>query len=803
MFYGHAGRFALYMAFFSAVFAVFANYMASNEARPDMRLWRNWARKSFYFHALMVLIASLMLLYVLLNRYYEYRYVWAHAENDLGLGYLLAAFWAGQEGSLLFWILCQAAFGVILLRFARRWEAPVMTFISTSQVFMVTMVLGVQIGSLSIGMSPFALLREAMFESNIAFFSDPHYLMMITDGNGLNPLLRNFWMLSHPPFTFIGYASVLVPACFALAGLWQKKYHEWIQPALPWTILGVFFLGIGILLGGVWAYESLTFGGFWAWDPIENASLVPWLVLVASLHLMLISKNKRHSYFPSLLFTFLAFIFVVYATFLTRSGVLSETSVHSFGNDGMGRHILFYIFSLLTIGAILMVRNYRHLPSKDNEDPFTREFWLFVGALVLILSAFQIIFTTSIPVLNLILGTQFTPPGNVVSHYNNWQLPFAVVIALLIGITHFIGWGENNLKAFARNLALPMILTVVVSILIIWQYETNVTAHRVMLFASLFALFSSLDILFRFKNRLASYGTIISHLGIALFLLAVLLTFSKKTTISQNTSGYFLGQQFSDDENLLLIKGEVLPMGEYHVVYAGRTYDGTHLTYQIDFLKTNKQGDFYKVFSSFPAIQINETMGNVYEPFAKIYPLRDIFTYVTFADVEHDLSEQTQKLVETLTMAINDTTSVHNNKVTLKNITSSSTATGIIDPNNIEITAEIEVITHFETSYEVTPSFLVKNGQIVHQDEVIKDLDLVFRFKEITQEDFTIVVEIFEDRADFVIIKTVIFPYINLLWISMLVMLTGLWISFRRRWKHIQSNTIQQLNNSTTQQLNN
>ena len=238
-------------------------------------------------------------------------------------------------------------------------------------------------------------------------------------------------------------------------------------------------------------------------------------------------------------------------------------------------------------------------------------------------------------------------------------------------------------------------------------------------------------------------------------------------------------------------------MGEYHVVYAGKTYDGTHLTYQIDFLKTNKQGDYYKVFSSFPAIQLNETMGNVYEPFAKIYPLRDIFTYVTFADVEYDLSGQTKKLIETLTMAINDTASVHNNKVILKNITSSSAASGTIDPNDIEITAAIEVVTHFGASYEVNPSFKVKNGQVIHEDGAVRDLDLAFRFKEVTQEDFTIVVEVFEEKADFVIIKTVIFPYINLLWISMLVMLAGLWISFRRRWKN------KQLNNSTIQQLNN
>lgn len=786
LFVGHIGRFALYMAFFFALFAAFANYQAAREDKLDRRLWRGWGRRAFYGHTLLVSLASLMLFYALLNRYYEYNYVWMHTENDLSLGYLLAGFWAGQEGSFLFWILCQAVFGVILIHHAGKWEAPVMSLVSLSQVFMVTMVMGLQLGDLSIGASPFALLRDTIQGADSELFKNPNYLFMITDGNGLNPLLRNFWMLSHPPFTFVGYASVLIPACFALAGLWKKRYHEWIQPALPWTLLGVFFLGIGIILGGVWAYESLTFGGFWAWDPIENASLVPWLILVAALHLMLVSKNKKHSYFPAFLFTFLAFIFVVYATYLTRSGVLSETSVHSFGNDGMGIQILIYIFSWLLIGLFLLVKNYKKLPSKDDEEPFTREFWLFIGALVLILSAFQIIFTTSIPVLNRILNTQFTPPGDVVTHYNSWQLPFAVVIALLIGMTHFIKWGKNTMKTFAIKLSLPLGLSVVATVLITWLYGLEQTGHILMLFASLFALFSSLDILLRFNKQLASYGTIISHLGVALFLLAVLLTFSQKTTISQNTSGYFLGQQFSDDENLLLIKGEVLPMGDYQVVYAGKTVDETHLTYQIDFLKTNKDGELYKVFSSYPAIQLNERMGNVYEPYAKIFPTRDIFTYVTFADVEHDLTNQTRKLLETLKIAVNDTLDIENNRLTLNNIVSSSSESDTIDPANIKITAELEIITHFGGSYQLSPSFLVKNGQVIYEDDLIQDMDMIFRFKEVTDEPFTIMVEMYEEREDFVIIKTVIFPYINLLWLSMLVMLTGIWIAFRKRWRNRQ-----------------
>lgn len=786
---GYSGRFSLFMALAAALFATFAYLMAARDDHADMRLWRCWARRSFYFHTLMVSVASIFLMFVLLNRYYEYRYVWAHVENDLGLGYRIAAFWAGQEGSFLFWILCQAVFGIILIRFARKWEPPVMTILSLSQVLMMTMVIGVQIGGVSIGMSPFALLRDTMGEAEREFFNNPHYLSMIADGNGLNPLLRNFWMMSHPPFTFIGYASVLVPFCFAIAGLWKKKYHEWIQPALPWTILGVFFLGIGIILGGVWAYESLTFGGFWAWDPIENASLVPWLVLVAALHLMLVSKKQKNTYFPSFLFTILSFIFVIYATYLTRSGVLSDTSVHSFGNDGMGRHILIYIFSFLIIAVVLLAKNYKHLPSKESEEPFTREFWLFVAALVLILSAFQIIFTTSIPVLNRIMGTGFTPPTEVVAHYNSWQLPFAVVIGLLMGVTHFIRWGKNNMKGFITSISLSLVLAAITGTIILIVYGINIPGHIMMLFASLFALFSSLDMLLRFRNKYASMGSAISHLGVALFLLAVLITFSKKTTISENTSGFLLGQQLREDENLLLIKDEILPMGEYHVVYSGKEYDGERLRYQIDFLKTNEEGEFYKAFSSYPAILINQRMGNVYEPFSRIFLSRDIFTYVTFADVEHDIAGHPVSESQLMEIAINDTIAMDNNKLILSDIESLPANHDSIDPGHIRIKAKLEVLTHFGRSYHAEPVFVLKDGMVTHEDDKIQELDLVMRFRNVTNTPFTIELEVIREQPEFVIIKTVIFPHINLLWFSMLVMLTGLWISFWRRWRLRQQAT--------------
>ena len=782
LFAGHAGRFSLILAFFSVIFSAYAYFKASAEDSKNSRQWRHWGRLSFTVHSISIVAASFFLFYILLNRYYEYRYVWAHVENDLSIGYMIASFWAGQEGSFLFWTLCQVFFGQMLIRFAKGWESPVMAIFSVSQMFMVSMLLGWKIGGLSIGMDPFILLRQLPDYAGEALFQNPHYVQLIVDGNGLNPLLRNFWMLSHPPVLFIGFSAILVPFSYALAALWKGRFHEWLRPALPWTLLGVFFLGAGLLLGGVWAYESLTFGGFWAWDPIENASLVPWLVLVAALHTMLVSLKRRNTYFPTFLFTIFAFVLVLYSTFLTRSGVLAGTSVHSFGNDGMGRQILVYIFTFLTGALVLLFKNYRKLPAKENEEPFTREFWLFIGALVLVLSAFQIIFSTSIPVINLILGSNLAPPVDVVAHYNNWQLPFAITLALLIGFTHFIKWGQNDMKKFLRSVSLSAGLALIATVIIWVFYKITAPAFLLYVFAALFAFFSSLDLVFRFYRQYASNGAVISHLGVALFLLSVMLTFSKKETISQNTSGFNLGAGFPASENLLLIRDEVVPMGNYHVTYKGKERTGSHIVYQVDFLKTNREGEFYKVFSSYPSVQLNDRMGNVYEPFAKIYPLRDIFTYVTFADLPVDGHEhEEQTLIDEIEIAINDTVTVLNHQLVLKGIDAPG---GISDQTNFTITAKLQLITHFGEIHELNPVFMVRNNMIFHEDADIKELDLKFRFKGVAEKPMTILIDAIEVRPDFIIIKTVIFPLINLLWFSSLVMLVGFYIAFRQRWKH-------------------
>ena len=219
-----------------------------------------------------------------------------------------------------------AVLGLVLMRTAKKWEAPVLTVVSVVQASLATMILGLYIFDVKIGTNPFLLTRQ--FFQDAPIFNDPNYLSnsRLQDGTGLNQLLQNYWMVIHPPVLFLGFASTLVPFAFAIGGLWKRDYTSWTKAAVPWTLFSAAILGLGIMMGAAWAYESLTFGGFWAWDPVENASLVPWLIMVAGLHTLVIYNSTGHSLRATYFFFLLSFILILYSTYLTRSGDLHDTS---------------------------------------------------------------------------------------------------------------------------------------------------------------------------------------------------------------------------------------------------------------------------------------------------------------------------------------------------------------------------------------------------------------------------------------------------------------------------------------------
>ncbi len=272
------------------------------------------------------------------------------------LRYVFSAFWGGQEGTFLLWALFGGLLAVMLRFKARQYEAPVMFFYLGINLFLMLMLLKA---------SPF--IRHDVTPA---------------DGNGLNPLLQDPWMTIHPPIMFFGFASLGICAAYAMAALVKEDWDSWVRRAVPWTTFGVMALGTGLLLGGYWAYSILGWGGFWGWDPVENSSLVPWLVAVALLHNQVIQIKQGIFRRSNVIIAMLPFVLVTYSTFLTRSGVLADFSVHSFTDLGINQFLVAFMVVFLGGGLALFVWKFKRIPTEKTEAPlFSREYVIFLGSL--------------------------------------------------------------------------------------------------------------------------------------------------------------------------------------------------------------------------------------------------------------------------------------------------------------------------------------------------------------------------------------------------------------------------------------
>ena len=775
---GYLGRIFIWLSFLSLIVSAFL-YIFSQREKAKKVLYTKLAGNFFWLHFGALLGAIAALYYLIGNHCFEYSYVWQYSSVDMPAKYMISCFWAGQEGSYLVWAFWQGIIGLLLLRTSKEWKPWVMPVFAIGQFFLLSMVLGLNLGSFSIGESPFGLLRNMAQNAGEELFKQPNYLTMLTDGNGLNPLLENIWMIIHPPSLFLGYAVTLVPFSYAIAALWRKEYHSWLKPAIPWTLAGVLALGNGIILGGRWAYESLTFGGFWAWDPVENASLVPWLLLVATLHSMIIAKKRFNTYATTIFFTILAWFFVMYATYLTRSGVLGETSVHSFGVNALSSQMVVFTALFLLLPIVLLVFRKKEFPKKDNDEVMTREFWMLIGAIVVLLSAFQVTATTSIPVFNKLFGTGIAPPIDNVNFYNTWQMPFAIFIMLGIAISQYLWYGQNDVKKFIRKILIASGIALLLTVLIAIGDHVTGASRLVLLFSILLASVVSFDFVIHYVKKTSNIGGAFTHIGFTLFLLGVVLAFSNSQIISRNTSGLDLGKEADNKENIVLKKGIGQPMGRYMVTYTDATTKGRETFYKVDFVKMKDAGTGKIDFSVYPSLNVNTRMGNVYNPDTKHFIDKDIYTFLSFAQPktgEAD-SEGYSKLGEH-PMNVHDTVMVERNFVILDDI---KTTMANNDVNNASITARFKIISMAEGAIDTDVKYEIINGELKRTDGVIEPLNLKLRFEGVATDSKAIHVGIYERQQDYIVMKAIIFPFIGVLWFGIVVMFSGLTYSLMRR----------------------
>jgi cytochrome c-type biogenesis protein CcmF len=800
---GKIGNLFIVLSFTAALLSCFSYYFASNHNSLDKNNWLNLGRASFYVHGLSVFAVTGTLFYIIFNHYFEYQYVWQHSSKSLPVRYMLSCFWEGQEGSFLLWSIWHVVLGFILMRKSGNFEAPVMTVFSSVQVFLTSMLLGIYIFDYHLGSNPFILLREHPEFMELPFVKVPEYLTNL-DGRGLNPLLQNYWMTIHPPILFLGFASTLVPFAYAVAGLWKKQHSEWVTPALPWTYFGVMILGTGILMGGAWAYESLSFGGFWAWDPVENASLVPWLVMVGGAHVMLIYKSRKQSLFSAYILIILTFILILYSTFLTRSGILGNTSVHAFTDLGMSGQLLVYLLFYVVAASILLAINYKAINTETVEDNSTsREFWMFIGALVLLVSSFQITFTTSIPVINKIFGSNLAPPTKVVEHYNSWQIPFAIIVALLMAITQFLRYKQSDLKLTFKKIMIALIISTVVTLACAFALELYNVFHILLFFSAFLSIACNTDYIFKVLNGdISKAGASIAHVGFGMILLGALIATGKSRVISQNTSGIDiskLGKEFNNMENIMLAKHDTLQMGEYFLSYKGRRIEGVNHYFDIEYFKKDKAGKYQHAFTLSPIVQTNPRMGNSAEPDTKHYLHKDVYTHITYAEMDkHDESghkhddDDDYKPFASATVAIGDTIFGSKSIIILENIYKETDSVKYhFSGNDIAVGATFKVIDIRNNTFFAKPIYLIKGNIVNPIDAELNEMGIKLSFKNIHTDNGKIDVDLSEkpsENQEFIILKAIVFPFINILWAGCIIMIIGTIIAIRARLKKSKYN---------------
>ena len=467
----------------------------------DPEKWRPMARQSYGLMTAAVVIASGILMYLLVTHDYRLHYVWAYSDNLLPTHYLISTFWGGQEGSFLLWIFWGVLLGLPLMKYARAYESRAMIFYNLTLLSLIML-----------------LLKQDPFR----FHEGLTAAMVPLDGQGLNPLLQNPWMVIHPPVMFIGYASLAVPFAFAMAALWMQKYDEWTKVSMPWVLLSMVTLGTAIMLGGYWAYETLGWGGYWGWDPVENASLVPWLATAALTHGMLLQRGRKRFRRLNLVLAVAAFLLVVYATFLTRSGVLGDFSVHSFVDLGITGWLVFNMGFFLVVSIALLAMRWREIPSEVGEEPFiSRTIFFVVGILLFILIGLVVLLGTSAPLISRLWGE----PAQVgPEFYNAMGFWIAVAFAAFLGGTPFLAWSRARKgagKVLGGTLAVTGAVLVLAAVLGLsnWKAYFYVGAVVFNIVANGWAV---LDYARAKRWRLT--GGPVAHVGMGLMMLAFLTT---------------------------------------------------------------------------------------------------------------------------------------------------------------------------------------------------------------------------------------------------------------------------------------
>jgi cytochrome c-type biogenesis protein CcmF len=803
---GTIGHLLILIAFIACGLSGFAFFQAA-QYRNGSSDWRRIARAAWGIMTGCVVIASAILIYLIRTHQFQYAYVYQYSSLNLPDRYLFSAFWAGQEGSFLLWILYTGFIGFLLMRSSRSFEAPVMAVIAFCQVFLLSMVVGLSMGPISIGSSPFAMLYERFPDAPI-FQQNPGFVP--TDGNGLNDLLQNYWMMIHPPTLFVGFATMIVPFAFAVAALWQRKYTEWVRPALPWTLFATLVLGFGIALGGYWAYVTLSFGGYWAWDPVENSSLVPWLVAVAAIHTMIAQKKSGSNHKAALFLTILSFMLIIYSTFLTRSGILGDISVHSFVDLGLSGQLLIWILAMAVVAFGLFAFRFRELPAPKRESNLlSREFMIFSGAMLICTAAAVILLGTSAPIFGRIFRDN--PSAVPIEFYNKWTLPLSIGFVFLAGLGQLFWWSKMTVDNVNRVLLKPIALSVVSTVAVlaftpfvertvrpvqaitdavpavaeaalasglgeIWSSYGTGLLMLLLVFSAFFALYGNGMVLWKIgRGNPKMAGGAVAHIGFMLAVLGIIASSGFSNPLSRD--GITMGD---NRDNFILERGETKSVGGYQVTYRDQepTPEG-YMSYVLDFQAANG-----KAFTLKPVVYKSTKEQWIQHPDLQMYAEKDIYAAVSPAA----MFMPAEGTAGQLTLARGDSALLGNNEYMLRftGFDLNIDQTMLPDSTEIAVAAVLE-LTNLQSGemHTMRPVYLVMAGgrqQYIQNRDLDWNLAVTFTGMNVDTGEINLLLEgVQVAPEDWLVVQAYEKPFINLLWIGIILLTAGMSLSMYRR----------------------
>jgi len=698
------------------------------------------ANNTFYATGLLILLASGLLLYNILTHNFQLNYVYSYSSRSLNAFYLFSTFWAGQEGTFLLWLIFGTVFGLILIKTVARKNPLILFFHVLVQGFILLILLK---------KNPFAMIWHVYQDAPVGF--------MPADGTGLNPLLQNPWMVIHPPTLFLGYSSTMVLFAFAMNAMVKKQFQSWVQYARSWVVFTVLILGAGIILGGYWAYATLGWGGYWGWDPVENSSLVPWLLSIVLLHGVIIQNRLGGLVKTNLALAGMTFITVLWGSFLTRSGVLSDFSVHSFAESDLNYYLIAFVGLFFFLFLYYFVKSWKHIESpKFSESIFSRETFIFLGMMIVLFTAIVVLLGTSSP----IISTFFTDPTSVAPvFYNSIGVPIAILILFSVALSPVLAWQVSNLMD--RTLIINSLIISVLATVIGIALGITQPVSIIMFFLAVLSILINGVVGVRFlRKNVKRAGGFLAHVGLALMFIGII-----------TSSMYDRSEKIT------------LPLGEFQK---------TSLGYELKFLGFVKMPD-----GKDRAKVLVKTDYGTYEAYPRFY----FSTYTNSYMASPDVKMQLTKDIYISPISFVPGKNAKQKEITLKKGAEYSSANLKIKFEKFEVSMGADKPTvkallsvelrdnNYQKQYSIKPAIWMVNGKMEAESVRIPESDYQVKIKSVDAEAGTVKLELMNLNAadfkakDILSVEISEKPLINILWFGTFIMMGGLFLTLFFRAK--------------------